>query len=251
MAELTQELRTVGTPNYMSPEQIRSPHNLDLRTDIYSLGATFYHLVTGRPPFGGETPIQVIAHHLNAPLEPPIKHKPDLPAGLSSVICKMMAKSPEERYPDYEMLHEDLKNLAEGRRTNAAGFTDTFVAGQHEQELRTVLEGLTFSSELEVEDETQQREAEDEETESAGPEASPVVPFGPEDFGVYTEPEEDEALRRREHAGGLTGLIVGLVVVGVLILIAIALLTGSLSSSDSGGADATPAANALSDASGA
>jgi len=59
MASLTQELHTVGTPNYMSPEQIKSSDELDLRTDIYSLGASLYHMVCGTPPYGGKTAMRV------------------------------------------------------------------------------------------------------------------------------------------------------------------------------------------------
>ena len=85
MADLTQELHTVGTPNYMSPEQIQSMPDLDLRSDVYALGATFYHLVTGRPPFLGSTAMEVIAQHLSSPLVPPREVRSSLPREVSSI----------------------------------------------------------------------------------------------------------------------------------------------------------------------
>jgi len=73
--------KAYGTPYYISPEQIRGDVDIDFRADIYSLGATMYHLVTGRPPFDGETPSAVMHRHLKTPLTPPDHINTALSAG--------------------------------------------------------------------------------------------------------------------------------------------------------------------------
>jgi serine/threonine protein kinase len=228
MAELTQELHTVGTPNYMSPEQIRSPSGLDLRTDIYSLGASFYHMACGLTPFAGKTPMDVVAKHLSEKLVPPFKRKPTLPPPLSSIICKMMAKSPDERYQNYDELNADLENLLEGKRTTAESFRETRLAVEDEAELRQLLDELTFGTKLAVEDEQQ---TEDEAEAAQVEETGQIDPFGPGDFASFATPDTEKGdttvlatqlLRRRRKSGGL---IVGLAVAGLIIaLIAAALI---------------------------
>ena len=152
MAALTQELHTVGTPNYMSPEQISSPGDLDLRADIYSLGATFYHFVCGRPPFSGKNPMKVVAQHLTAPLVAPVERNPEVTSAVSALICKMMAKDRKERYQTYEGLCEDLDNLLEGREVAAAGFSDRTSGIMDKEELKQVLAELNFGDSLEIEE---------------------------------------------------------------------------------------------------
>ncbi len=90
----------IGTPAYMSPEQARDPASVDARADIYSLGATFYHLLTGRPPFEGETTQIVIHQHATAALVPPERLVSRVPQALSVMVQKMLAKKPEDRYQD-------------------------------------------------------------------------------------------------------------------------------------------------------
>ena len=89
----------VGTPAYMAPEQAADPVAIDGRADIYSLGASFYHAVTGRPPFPGETAVDLIRQHQEAALVPPGEYATLLPRSLSDIIKTMLAKRPEERYP--------------------------------------------------------------------------------------------------------------------------------------------------------
>ena len=101
--------KAYGTPYYISPEQIRGDVDIDFRTDIYSLGATLYHLVTGRPPFDGETPSAVMHKHLKQPLVPADHVNTDLSAGIGEIIDVCMAKSREERYHTTEDLLEDLQ----------------------------------------------------------------------------------------------------------------------------------------------
>ena len=106
--------RAYGTPYYISPEQIRGEVNIDQRADIYSLGATSYHMLTGRVPFEGPTPSAVMHKHLKEPLTPPDHLNTQVTAGLAACIEKMLAKSRGERYPSCKELIEDLDLLARG-----------------------------------------------------------------------------------------------------------------------------------------
>src|SRR6476659_7637796 len=106
--------KAYGTPYYISPEQIRGDVDIDFRTDIYSLGATLYHLVTGRPPFDGETPSAVMHKHLKQPLIPADHVNTDLSAGIGEIIDVCMAKSRDERYHTTEDLLEDLQAVRRG-----------------------------------------------------------------------------------------------------------------------------------------
>jgi serine/threonine-protein kinase len=107
--------RAYGTPFYISPEQIRGEVDIDFRADIYSLGATFYHVVTGRVPFDAETPVAVMRKHLTEALVPPDHINTALSAGVGEVIEVMMAKDPDHRYSSTSDLLLDLEAIAEGR----------------------------------------------------------------------------------------------------------------------------------------
>ncbi|NOY80845.1 MAG: serine/threonine protein kinase [Kiritimatiellaeota bacterium] len=110
-AALTTTREVVGTPHYMSPEQVRDPKHLDARSDIYSLGATFYHMVTGVYPFEGETAHSVIMRLLREKPRPARRRAPDVPRPVSEVIARMMAKEPGERYQTIDRLLEALRAL--------------------------------------------------------------------------------------------------------------------------------------------
>ncbi len=105
----------VGTPYYISPEQIRGAVDVDVRSDIYSLGATLYHMVTGRVPFPGKTPAEVMQKHLRALLVPPDHINTRLTGGLGEVVETMMAKDRAARYATPQDLIMDLKSLMEGK----------------------------------------------------------------------------------------------------------------------------------------
>lgn len=104
----------LGTPYYMSPEQVRQPGTVDFRSDIYSLGATLYHMATGYVPFDATTPFEVMTKHLSEKLTPPEKRKPDLPPALCALIVRAMAKEPHDRYQSYEEMLEALDGLLAG-----------------------------------------------------------------------------------------------------------------------------------------
>ena len=106
--------RAFGTPYYISPEQIRGRVDIDARADLYSLGATLYHLVTGKVPFEGPTPAAVMHKHLKDALVPPDHVNTNLSAGLGEVVEVMMAKSRRHRYPSASDLLVDLEAIAAG-----------------------------------------------------------------------------------------------------------------------------------------
>lgn len=106
--------RAYGTPYYISPEQIRGEINIDFRADVYSLGATFYHMVTGKVPFEGSTPSSVMHKHLKEPLVPPDHLNTTLSAGIGEIIEVMMAKKRDDRYPSTKELIADLEAVAAG-----------------------------------------------------------------------------------------------------------------------------------------
>ena len=104
----------VGTPYYISPEQAQGLLNVDGRSDIYSLGATLYRALVGRPAFNAPTPREIMAQHVGAPLPWPQDHNPDLGENVCYVVAKMMAKQPEERYQTPGELIEDIERVLKG-----------------------------------------------------------------------------------------------------------------------------------------
>ena len=106
--------KAFGTPYYIAPEQIRGEMDIDGRADLYALGATLFHMVTGRVPFGASTPSEVMRKHLKEPLTPPDHINTSLSAGISEVIEVMMAKKTRNRYQNMEELLVDLKAVRSG-----------------------------------------------------------------------------------------------------------------------------------------
>jgi eukaryotic-like serine/threonine-protein kinase len=113
----------IGTPYYISPEQVRGQVDVDIRADIYSLGATLYHMVTGRVPYDGETPTEVMRKHVdkNAVLIPPDHLNTNLSSGLGMVVETMMSKNRDNRYRNPDDLILDLKCLLQGESPMIAG----------------------------------------------------------------------------------------------------------------------------------
>jgi serine/threonine protein kinase len=107
--------KALGTPYYIAPEQVRGDMDVDYRADIYSLGATLYHMVTGKAPFEGPDTAAVLQKHLREPLVPPDHVNPALTNGISEIVELCMAKDPTERYASTADLLEDLEAVAEGQ----------------------------------------------------------------------------------------------------------------------------------------
>jgi serine/threonine-protein kinase len=106
--QLTEVGMTMGTPLYMSPEQIEGK-SLDTRSDIYSLGVTAYQLLTGRPPFSGDTPLSIALQHLNSQPAPLSNGTTALPDRLNHVILQMLAKAPSDRMTTAAELQSKLE----------------------------------------------------------------------------------------------------------------------------------------------
>ncbi|RMG15651.1 MAG: serine/threonine protein kinase [Planctomycetota bacterium] len=105
---------TVGTPFYISPEQARGEDDLDLRSDIYSLGITLFHLTTGRVPFTGKSQGAILVRHILEEVPDPRSFAPNLSEALARLVLRMTRKRPEERYDDAEALVADIdRALAE------------------------------------------------------------------------------------------------------------------------------------------
>jgi serine/threonine-protein kinase len=111
-ARLTLDDAVSGTPLFMSPEQARGLHDIDARSDIYSLGAVAYNLLTGRPPFESTSPLEVMIAHARDQVTPLSKYQADVPADLERVILRCLAKSPEDRFQDADSLEQALAECA-------------------------------------------------------------------------------------------------------------------------------------------
>jgi eukaryotic-like serine/threonine-protein kinase len=113
---LTQMGVTMGTPLYMSPEQVNGA-SVDARSDLYSMGVTFYHLLAGNPPFRAATAFALAYKHLNEDAAPLTEQRPDLPPSLIQVIHRLMSKDPDERFPDARAVLSELKRIEKSSET--------------------------------------------------------------------------------------------------------------------------------------
>lgn len=114
---LTQPGMAVGTPYYISPEQARG-NTVDTRSDIYSLGATLYHMVMGEVPFDGDSATQILLQHVTAEVPMACQKKADVSQRFSEIMAKMMAKAPESRYQTPGELSSDLSSFQQGGQSS-------------------------------------------------------------------------------------------------------------------------------------
>jgi serine/threonine protein kinase/WD40 repeat protein len=112
----------VGTPHYMSPEQCRN-EPADERSDIYGLGATYFALLTGRPPYVSESPVQLMFAHCNAPIPNPRELRAEIPEACAAIVVKALAKKPSDRYASVAELLKCLQPLPSHRSSSPDGIS--------------------------------------------------------------------------------------------------------------------------------
>ena len=115
LAEQIQIRKLEGTPNYMSPEQARCKSKLDFRSDMYSLGATMYHMVTGKLPFEEYETMEVLDQHTKGYLSNPRDIQPLIPPGICQLISKLMMKDADDRFSDWTEAIKEFKKVIAGR----------------------------------------------------------------------------------------------------------------------------------------
>jgi len=115
---MTQTAAVVGTAQYLSPEQARG-ETVDSRSDVYSTGCLLYELLTGRPPFVGDSPVAVAYQHVREPALPPSDHDTGLPPAIDAIVMKALAKRVEDRYQSAAAMRSDIERYLAGRPIHA------------------------------------------------------------------------------------------------------------------------------------
>ncbi|GAA4083291.1 Stk1 family PASTA domain-containing Ser/Thr kinase [Nocardioides kongjuensis] len=117
-SSMTQTAAVVGTAQYLSPEQARG-ETVDSRSDVYSAGCLLYELLTGRPPFVGDSPVAVAYQHVREPAVPPSRHEDDLTPEVDAIVMKALAKRVEDRYQSAAQMRADIERYLAGRPVQA------------------------------------------------------------------------------------------------------------------------------------
>jgi PAS domain S-box-containing protein len=139
-----------GTLPYISPEQTGRVHReVDFRSDLYSLGVTFYEMLTGRRPFSGRSPLELIHAHLARRPDPPQWLRADIPTPLSAIVMKLLEKAPERRYQSARGLRLDLKRLQTALREGRG--LEEFELGLHDVPMTLQLPHRLYGRSVEVE----------------------------------------------------------------------------------------------------
>lgn len=193
---LTQTGAVMGTATYFSPEQAEGI-GVDARSDIYSLGVVLFEMVTGRPPFLGESPVSVASKHVRDMPPTPREINPSVPPTFEAIILKCMAKDPNHRYATADDLRADLLRFNEGRRVLAMDDTTAMIG---------VAGAATAVGAAVGMDETRAVTA----VGSVAPSSSPVAPPTPD--------EEEGSNRTRNYAIILGVLVLLLLGAGFLLL---------------------------------
>jgi beta-lactam-binding protein with PASTA domain/tRNA A-37 threonylcarbamoyl transferase component Bud32 len=126
---VTATAAVMGTAQYLSPEQARG-ETVDARSDLYSAGVLFYELLTGRPPFTGDSPVAIAYQHVREDPAPPSTLEPDLPPDLDAVVMKSLAKNPDNRYQSAHEMREDLERVLTGTKVLATPILAAPVPGR-------------------------------------------------------------------------------------------------------------------------
>lgn len=127
-ATMTQTQAVIGTAQYLSPEQAQGKH-VDARSDLYSTGCLLFELLTGRPPFQGDSPVAIAYQHVGQPPPPPSSLNPDVPPALDAVVLHALAKDRDSRYQDATSFRADLQAARLGRPISDAARGTAAAAG--------------------------------------------------------------------------------------------------------------------------
>ena len=125
-SSMTQTAAVVGTAQYLSPEQARG-ETVDSRSDVYSTGCLLYELLTGRPPFVGESPVSVAYQHVREQAPPPSSLDPDLPPEIDRIVMQALAKRIEDRYQSAAAMRADIERYLAGQPVVAPALTPAAV----------------------------------------------------------------------------------------------------------------------------
>src|SRR5882724_3924522 len=138
-ATMTQTAQVIGTAQYLSPEQARG-ERVDARSDLYSAGCLLYELLTGRPPFTGDSPVAIAYQHVRENPIPPSQVDPDVPPWADAIVLKAMAKDPGDRYQSAGEMRNDIQRALSGApvaapmmRPDMYGANTRYMAGQPTQ----------------------------------------------------------------------------------------------------------------------
>jgi len=210
-AGLTQDGAVMGTATYFSPEQAKG-EGLDLRSDLYSLGIVLYELVSGRPPFTGDSALATAYKQVNEDAERLKNLVPDVPMALEAIVAKCMAKDATVRYPNAEALRDDLRRFINGEATLAVD----------EARIRS---GKAPLGPANLDQATTVMSPVNAATPSGGMPRTAVMPTTMQP--VETLPDYDDAPSKR-------GYIIGAIVAGVVVLAGIIFLIASMGGGASG-----------------
>jgi eukaryotic-like serine/threonine-protein kinase len=141
-ATMTQTAQVIGTAQYLSPEQARG-ERVDARSDLYSAGCLLYELLTGRPPFTGDSPVAIAYQHVREEPIPPSRVDPDVPPWADAIVLKAMMKDPGDRYQSAGEMRNDIQRALSGAPVGAPMRTDTYAVGTRRMGQATQVAGST------------------------------------------------------------------------------------------------------------
>jgi serine/threonine-protein kinase len=124
-ATMTQTAQVIGTAQYLSPEQARG-ERVDARSDLYSTGCLLYELLTGRPPFTGDSPVAIAYQHVRENPIPPSRVDPEIPGWADAIVLTAMAKDPGDRYQSAAEMHQDIQRALSGMPIAAPTHADMY-----------------------------------------------------------------------------------------------------------------------------
>jgi eukaryotic-like serine/threonine-protein kinase len=139
-ATMTQTAQVIGTAQYLSPEQARG-ERVDARSDLYSTGCLLYELLTGRPPFTGDSPVAIAYQHVRENPVPPSQVDPEIPPWADAIVLKAMAKDPAERYQSAAEMRTDIQRALSGVPVAAPPHTQMYAPGTQRMGPQTMMGG--------------------------------------------------------------------------------------------------------------